>query len=235
MFEEKFPRLKIGICANPVSGGFIDKMSKFFDFQVCSIPEEKYPDIGAYIFESDESSGNSGEILPMESIARLEEDAEIRESFLTRIYRYHDWKIIQKKGVRARDLVNFQAEQKYLIMAYDQQNAKILGRMVAESGRSENLAALADEFIELTMEVLSEAPSRRRHSNALHHIMGYLRKQIDTDAKEELLNCIRLFEEGEISLGEPIDLLKSHFRTHPNEYIMKQRYLSPFPVGLRKT
>lgn len=130
-------------------------------------------------------------------------------------------------------LVAFHAGQKYLFMTHDQHNARELGQMVAKAG-IEDIQALSEKYISLAMELLKKHPDRNRHTNALQHIMDYLRKDIDKDDKQELLKSIMSYQKGELPLFVPLTLLKHHFSKHPNEYISIQRYLSPFPVELRE-
>ncbi len=169
--------------------------------------------------------------MPMEEEGRLN-DVNLRESFLTRVYLYNDWQNMLKEGMTPHGLVNFHAGQKYLFMAHNQQVARQLGQMVAKAGTAD-INELAEEYIALAMQVLKKQPDRKRHTNALQHIMGYLRKQIDSDDRQELLHSIMSFQKGEVPLVMPLTLLKHHFSKHPNDYIAKQRYLSPFPVELR--
>lgn len=169
--------------------------------------------------------------MPMEEEGRLN-DVNLRESFLTRVYLYNDWKNMLNEGITPHALVNFHAQQKYLFMAYNQHIARELGQMVAKAGSAE-INELAETYIALAMKVLKKQPDRKRHTNALQHIMGYLRKQIDSDDRQELLHTIMSFQKGEVPLAMPLTLLKHHFSKNPNDYIAKQRYLSPFPVELR--
>ncbi len=169
--------------------------------------------------------------MPMEEEGRLN-DVNLRESFLTRVYLYNDWQSMLKEGVTPHGLVNFHTSQKYLFMAHNQQVARHLGQMVAKAGTAD-INELVEEYIALAMQVLKKQPDRKRHTNALQHIMGYLRKQIDRDDRQELLHSIMSFHKGEVPLVMPLTLLKHHFSKHPNDYIAKQSYLSPFPVELR--
>lgn len=169
--------------------------------------------------------------MPMEEEGRLN-DENLRENFLMRVYLYHDWQLLLKKGITPSRLVEFHAGQKYLFMAHDQHNARELGQMVAKAGTSD-IQVLSQEYINLAMKLLKKHPDRKRHTNTLQHIMGYLRKDIDKEDKQELLQSIMSYQKGEVPLIMPLTLLKHHFSKHPNDYISKQRYLSPFPVELR--
>jgi uncharacterized protein YbgA (DUF1722 family)/uncharacterized protein YbbK (DUF523 family) len=169
--------------------------------------------------------------MPMEEEGRLN-DENLRENFLMRVYLYHDWQALIAKGITPAGLVDFHAGQKYLFMAHDQHNARELGQMVAKAG-SLDIQALSKDYISLAMKLLRKQPDRKRHTNALQHIMGYLRKDIDKNDKQELLQSIMSYQKGEVPLIMPLTLLKHHFSKYPNAYISKQRYLSPFPVELR--
>jgi len=169
--------------------------------------------------------------MPMEEEGRLN-DEKLRENFLMRVFLYSDWQALIKSGITAHGLVNFHAEQKYLFMAHDQHNARQLGQMVARASTSD-INELAEEYISLAMTLLKKRPNRDRHTNALQHIMGYLRQDIDQDDRQELLQSIMSYKKKEVPLVMPLTLLKHHFARHPNQYIAKQRYLSPFPVELR--
>lgn len=168
--------------------------------------------------------------MPMEEEGRLN-DINLRENFLMRVYLYNDWKRLLNDGISPGGLVDFHAGQKYLFMAHDQQKARELGQMVAKAGVSD-LETLAQEYISFAMEILKKLPNRNRHTNTLQHIMGYLRNDIDKDDKQELLQSIMSYQHGEVPLIMPLTLLKHHFSKHPNDYIAKQRYLSPYPVEL---
>lgn len=169
--------------------------------------------------------------LPIEEEGRLN-DVNLRENFLMRVYLYHDWQKILETGVTPSSLVDFHATQKYLFMSHDQNNARKLGQMVAKAGSSD-INALAQDYIALAMELLKKQPDRKRHTNTLQHIMGYLSKHIDKVDKHELLTSIMSYNRGDVPLIVPFTLLKHHFLKYPNAYISKQRYLSPFPVELR--
>lgn len=170
--------------------------------------------------------------LPVEEEGRLN-DQGLRENFLMRVYIYHDWQNMIKEGITPKKLVAFHSTQKYLLMAHNQHRARELGQMVAKAGRVD-INHLAQNYISLAMELLKAQPNRKRHTNALQHIMGYLSKKIDRQDKQELLNHIMSYRKAEAPLIMPLTLLKHHFLKHPNEYIEKQRYLSPFPMELRR-
>ena len=170
-------------------------------------------------------------LMPMEEEGRLNDD-NLRENFLMRAYIYHDWKVLIAEGITPAKLVEFHSRQKYLLMAHDQDKARGIGQLVAKAGVGD-IQALGDEYISALMEVLKQHVNRKRHTNVLQHIMGYLSDVLDSGDKQELLNSIMSYKNNEVPLIMPLTLLRHHFLKHPNPYITSQRYLSPFPVELR--
>lgn len=170
-------------------------------------------------------------LMPMEEEGRLN-DLDLRENFLMRAYLYHDWKALIAKGITAAGLVEFHSQQKYLLMAHHQDRARAIGQLVATAGIGD-IESTANEYIDDLMDILKQRVSRKRHTNVLQHIMGYLRKDLDSADKQELLTSIMSYQKNQVPLIMPLTLLRHHFRKYPNPYISKQRYLSPYPVELR--
>ena len=82
------------------------------------------------------------------------------------------------------------------------------------------------------MDALSHRATRKRHTNVLQHLMGYLKKVLDHEDKAELLELIHAYRLGTITRIAPLTLLRHHFRRHPNTYITGQYYLYPDPREL---
>ena len=72
----------------------------------------------------------------------------------------------------------------------------------------------------------------KNHVNTLQHIQGYLKNYLDADDKQELLQTIEKYRQGQLPLIVPITLLNHFFRKHPNEYIARSYYMNPYPGEL---
>ena len=85
------------------------------------------------------------------------------------------------------------------------------------------------------MDGLKRRATRRRHSNVLQHIVGYLKRSIEADDKVELSKTIDDYRQGTVPLTVPLKLIEHHFRRHPSDYVALQVYLNPHPaeLGLR--
>lgn len=169
-------------------------------------------------------------LLPVEEEGRLM-DPVLRENFIERVFVYHRWQGLMRQGLTPAALVDFHTRHKFSILAHDEQRYRELGRMVSEAGRAA-LDELAPRYADTLMAALSRRATRRRHTNVLMHVMGYLKRYLDSDDKAELLELIDSYRVGQVPLIVPITLLKHHLRKHPDPYIQQQYYLSPHPEEL---
>ena len=74
--------------------------------------------------------------------------------------------------------------------------------------------------------------TRKNHVNVLQHIQGYLKNHLDGDDKQEMVQTIDKYRQGQLPLIVPITLLNHHFRKFPNEYISNSYYMDPYPEEL---
>ncbi len=169
-------------------------------------------------------------LLPVEEEGRLG-DPVLRENFIERVFVYHRWQQLMCAGLSARRLVEFHSDHKYLILSHSQETYRQLGRMVAEAGKAD-LAALSADYISRLMTALKRPATPRQHVNVLQHLLGYLKEQLDTLDREEMLETIEQYRRGLLPLIVPITLIRHHFRRHPDPYVMRQFYLSPHPKEL---
>jgi len=172
-------------------------------------------------------------LLPVEEEGRLN-DAVLRENFINRVFVLHRWMELQAKGMSRGDLIEFHSAHKYLVMAHSQAAYQRLGKMLSDLS-GDRLQRISSLYIEELMPALKRRVNRKRHVNVLQHIMGYLKRDIDSADKAELLESIESYQRQEVSLVVPLTLLRHYFRRFPDPYMEKQVYLQPHPrnLGLR--
>jgi uncharacterized protein YbgA (DUF1722 family) len=67
----------------------------------------------------------------------------------------------------------------------------------------------------------------------IQHLMGYLKKDLSSEDKEELLGLIEDYRQGLVPPIVPLTLLKHHLNRHPvPEWVHQQVYLNPYPKEL---
>lgn len=176
-----------------------------------------------------ETMKRNNPLLPMEEEGRLG-DPGLRENFIQRVYVLFRWKKMLSEGLSAQQLTNFHARHKLIIMSHA--DYRDLGQLLASLNK-DNLAAVAQEYIQQLMDTLKIVPSRKHHVNVLQHIQGYLKKELTKEDKAELSEIIERYRQGEVPLIVPLTLLKHHFRKTPDPYIENSYYLSPYPQELK--
>lgn len=169
-------------------------------------------------------------LLPVEEEGRLQ-DARLRENFIARVFAYHRWQELLDNGLTPAKLQEFHACHKYLLLSHHQPAYRYLGRVVAHA-HQRSMEDVAGEYGRVFMETLKRVATNRNHANVLQHLMGYVKHELDTSSKQELLHLIDQYRQGRVPLIAPLTLLKHHLKRHPNAYLDKQIYLEPHPSEL---
>jgi len=169
-------------------------------------------------------------LLPVEEEGRLN-DAGLRDNFITRVYVYARWKALVAGGLSKSGLLEFHTDHKYLLMSHGTVEYKQLGQLLSDLTRA-SLDDIADSYIARLMHTLSKPATRKRHTNVLQHLLGYLKRDLDSVHRTDLNETIDAYRRGEFPLVVPIRMLQHHFRVHPHPYISQQAYLNPHPQAL---
>lgn len=168
--------------------------------------------------------------LPIEEEGRLM-DPVLRENFIERVYIYSRWQVLEKEGLTVSGLMKFHQRHKLNLLSHDEVLYRELGPLVA-SVNKENLDIIAEQYISLAMKCLSKPASPKRHTNVLMHLMGYLKKELSAEDKQEMSDVLHSYRLGRLPLVVPITLLKHHLRKFPVSYLSDQYYLQPYPDEL---
>lgn len=167
--------------------------------------------------------------LPVEEQGRLNDD-RIRENFINRVHIYHEWRQLEKNGMKAKHLVEFHSTHKYLLMAHDLESYREAGKLLADL--SNDFADKKQKYIALLMSAMKKIVKRKHHVNVLQHLQGYFKKILTADQKREFSETIENYRKKQVPLLVPITLIKHYLRMHPNAYLQEQKYLNPSPEQL---
>jgi uncharacterized protein YbgA (DUF1722 family)/uncharacterized protein YbbK (DUF523 family) len=168
--------------------------------------------------------------LPVEEEGRLS-DPRLRENFIERIFAYQRLRRMFAGRWSIGNLVEFHTAHKLTLMAHSPVAYRELGRLVAGAQtvpRGELEATYEARF----MAAMSMVATPKRHANVLQHMLGYFKKTLDADARNELLGLIEEHRQGTVPLIVPLTLLRHHVRRHQVEYLQDQTYLEPHPREL---
>jgi len=168
--------------------------------------------------------------LPIEEEGRLG-DPTLRENFIQRVFVRHRWLELKRSGLSKHRLMTFHSRHKLIAMSHEQNRAKELGRMLADS-ETGTIEQLAERYFGELMACLQIVATRGNHVNVLQHIQGYLKHTLDGEDKKELVETIESYRRGEVPLIVPLTLLRHHFRRQPDPFIDASFYMFPHPAQL---
>ncbi|GAB1269081.1 DUF523 and DUF1722 domain-containing protein [Aurantivibrio infirmus] len=169
-------------------------------------------------------------LLPTEEDGRLY-DHGLRESFISRVFLYHDWQQLNESAITLDKVTAFYSRYKYTVMAHSVPIYKQLGPMLANA-HADPIKEVAEKTISLMMAALKKVATTRSHTNVLQHIQGYLKRSLSKQEKQSLKTLIEQYHKGIVPLITPITLLKHHFEQKPDPYIENQTYMQPYPDEL---
>jgi uncharacterized protein YbgA (DUF1722 family)/uncharacterized protein YbbK (DUF523 family) len=168
--------------------------------------------------------------LPVEEEGRLN-DPVIRENFIERVFSYRRWQDFLATDTSLPRLVEFHTAHKLLLMAHSPEIYRSMGKLVAH-GREISAAELLQRYEELLMKGLALHATTNKNTNVLQHIMGYFKRQLTREEKQELLEVIAQYHGQLVPLIVPITLLRHYIAKYDQQYLKGQIYLSPHPAQL---
>lgn len=170
-------------------------------------------------------------LIPVEEDGRLN-NSLIRENFILQIFTMKRWRdsIAAKRSMGK--LVDFHTRNKLLLLSHSQKHYRTMGKLVAE-GKKLPIGKLYGQYQELLMEALRLKTTVKKNSNVLQHLMGYFKKQLTADEKQELLEVFGHYRSGLVPLIVPITLINHYVRKYDQPYLKQQTYLNPHPVELK--
>ena len=124
-----------------------------------------------------------------------------------------------KKNKKAKELVEFQAMNKFLIMAHNQEQLKILGRIVA-SYKKIKFSEILNEYEKNLNVCLDYKPTIKTHSNVIIHIFGFFSKEFTSLEKDKFFELLKEYKNRKIKIG---DILAE---IHPIVFRFNKTYLA---------
>lgn len=169
-------------------------------------------------------------LLPVEEDGRLN-DPRLRENFLEAIFTFRSWRELLIAGCKPAALIEFHARHKLLLMSHSVELTRQMGKLVAQAGLLP-AGELYDQYQQLLMKTVRLATTPAKHVNVLQHALGYFKRQLCTDEKQEMQELFDLYRQGVVPLSVPITLLNHYVRKYRPAYLDEQVYLHPHPVEL---
>jgi len=169
--------------------------------------------------------------LPVADEGRLHDPA-LRENFIERLFVFKRWRELLAQNPGIGSLVDFHTRHQLLILANSPSHYRDLGKLVARA-REIPLKELFAGYQTLLLEALRLRATPRKNANVLYHLMGYFKKQLTPDEKQELLEVIEAYRREYVPLIVPITLINHYVRKYGEPYLKEQYYLNPHPLELK--
>lgn len=169
--------------------------------------------------------------IPVETEARLT-NFPIRENFLVRIFVSARFRKLKEK-LLMKDLVQFHAENKFLLMAYSQKHLKVMGNVVANRNKRPAAEVFA-EYGSNLLKALAKPPVSASAINVLMHALGYFSGRLTADEKKFFLNTLEEYRREQAPLGVPVNIIRSYIVRFNEGYLKQQSFFEPYPKELLK-
>lgn len=170
-------------------------------------------------------------LIPVEDDGRLHDPA-IRENFIERIFTLKRWRDSIAKSKKMATLIDFHTQNKLLFLAHSQKHYRLMGKLVAE-GKKLPLNELHERYVNLMTAALALKTTVKKNINVLQHLMGYFKKELSADEKQELLEIFDQYRRELVPLIVPITLINHYVRKYDQRYLKHQTYLNPHPLELK--
>lgn len=166
---------------------------------------------------------------PAETEMRLT-NFTIRENFLTKIFTFAKFRKLKKKPA-IKDLIQFHAENKLLLMAYSQKYLKIMGNIVANHEKRK-IEDIFSEYESNLCLALTNLHTFSSSINVLMHAFGYFSKELNSGEKKFFLNTLEEYRREQIPLSVPVSLVRSYIIRFNQDYLRQQTFFQPYPESL---
>ena len=170
-------------------------------------------------------------LLPVEEEGRLH-DPKLRENFIEAIFTFKRWRDEVAAHPSRKGLVEFHTRHKLLILAHSPERYRELGRLVAHA-KEQPLEEILRQYQTMLLETLRLRTTVKKNVNVLYHLLGYFKKDLSADEKQEVLDLVDQYHRGYLPLIVPITLINHYVRKYQQAYLKEQYYLHPHPMELQ--
>lgn len=170
-------------------------------------------------------------LIPVEEDGRLN-DPILRENFIEQIFTLKRWRKTLNNGRSMKNLVAFHTHNKMLIRSHSERHYSAMGKLVAQ-GKKQPTVKLYQQYEELLLKAMRLKGTDKKHTNVMLHMLGYFKKVLSKDEKQEMIEEIDKYRQGYVPLIVPLTLFNHFVRKYDEPYLKQQTYLNPHPAALK--
>lgn len=154
----------------------------------------------------------------------------IWDHFLRKLFTLASYRV-RVAGGSMKDLVEFHASNKMLLMAYSQKEMRELGRIAANRDKRP-FGEVAGEYRAHLGMALATIPRPAATVNAAMHMLGFSSKSLTGPEKSYFLDLLERYRQGLVPLAALSAMLRSWALRFGQDYILSQTFLDPYPAEL---
>jgi uncharacterized protein YbgA (DUF1722 family)/uncharacterized protein YbbK (DUF523 family) len=168
-------------------------------------------------------------LVPVEDEGRLK-NFLVRERFLSMLFTLARFRELSAQPTMAR-LTSFHAQHKLLLMTYNEQVMRQLGRVGANE-EHKPVAEVFDDYGALLPRAFTSPPKYTAAINVLMHALGYFKKGLSAQEKTFFLDTLERYRKGKVPLSVPVGVLRSWVVRFNEPYLAQQVMFQPYPEEL---
>lgn len=154
----------------------------------------------------------------------------LREHFLTKLFALADLRRVRDEGGMGA-LVAFHTRYKLVLMAYDQEAMRSLGRVVAnEEGRP--FPEVMETYRKGFAEALEQPPTYRPVVNVLQHAAGHFKDRLGREEKRFFWDVLDRYREGKVPVSAVTTVVRSWAVRFSSGWLLDQAFFRPYPEEL---
>ncbi|AEE14635.1 protein of unknown function DUF1722 [Thermodesulfobium narugense DSM 14796] len=168
---------------------------------------------------------------PIEDEGRLR-DVNIKQNFLIKVFALANLRNSKSTMNNINKLMEFHRENKYLLMAFNQQKLKSMGTLIAKFKKDDNFEKIKEIYFNLFVSSLASYVNKGKYLNVLQHIYGYFSDKLNKNEKKYFISLTDKYINNIVDLRTLIEILKIWSLRFENKYILNQTFLNPYPDEL---
>ena len=154
----------------------------------------------------------------------------IREFFLDKVYTFFRFEQMKKENTM-KALIKFHANNKYLLMAYNQTRLRELGKIVGNNDRKP-LNEVLEAYKESLGLAFARLPRKTNYINVFMHMFGHFSDNLTAKEREFILDLFDKYRHDKIHLTVLINLLKTYAIKYEQTYLLEQTIWATYPEDL---
>ncbi len=167
--------------------------------------------------------------LAVEDEARLL-NPKVKEHFLTKLFTLASFRELEAKD-NIKGLMDFHANNKYLMMAYNQNEMHIMGKLIGTQ-KDRSFEDMYNDYKTHLYLAFARGPKFSAYINILHHTFGYVSKNLTKEEKGFFLDMVEMYREDRTPLSACLALIKSWVVRFNVDYLANQTIFEPYPLEL---